>query len=85
VEAEGPIERVKAYLVRTGAADAAFFETVDAEADQLGAGSARPAWRCPDPQPLAIFENVTPGRTRCWTPSASSTGLPQLVRREEAR
>ena len=32
-----PIERVKAYLLRSGAADTAFVEQVDAEADQLGA------------------------------------------------
>ena len=31
-----PIERVKAYLVRSGSADPAFFEAVEAEADQLG-------------------------------------------------
>ena len=31
-----PIERVKAYLVRTGSADLAFFEGIESEADQLG-------------------------------------------------
>jgi pyruvate dehydrogenase E1 component alpha subunit len=53
-----PIERVKAYLVRTGAADATFFEGVDAEADQLGMRVRKSCLEMPDPQPLAIFENV---------------------------
>ena len=33
---QGP-KRVRAYLVRTGAADADFFAAVDAEADEVGA------------------------------------------------
>src|SRR5437016_9184178 len=31
-----PVERVKAYLVRTGSADAAFFEDIEEEATQMG-------------------------------------------------
>jgi len=53
-----PIERVKAYLVRTGSADAAFFEGVDAEADQLGGRVRQACLEMPDPEPLSIFENV---------------------------
>src|SRR5580693_4917539 len=56
-----PIERVKAYLVRSGSADAAFFETVDAEADELGGRVRQACLEMPDPQPLAIFENVYAG------------------------
>ena len=56
-----PIERVKAYLVRTGAADAAFLEGVDAEADELGGRVRRACLEMPDPRPLAIFENVYAG------------------------
>jgi 2-oxoisovalerate dehydrogenase E1 component alpha subunit len=56
-----PIERVKAYLVRTGAADSTFFEGVDAEADQLGLRVRKSCLEMPDPQPLAIFENVYAG------------------------
>jgi pyruvate dehydrogenase E1 component alpha subunit len=56
-----PIERVKAYLVRTGSADATFFETVDAEADQLGGRVRQACLEMPDPQPLAIIENVYAG------------------------
>jgi len=53
-----PIERVKAYLVRTGSADLAFFEGVESEADQLGRRVRRACLEMPDPQPMAIFENV---------------------------
>ena len=56
-----PIERVKAYLVRTGAADAAFLEGVDAEADELGGRVRQACLEMPDPRPLAIFENVYAG------------------------
>jgi 2-oxoisovalerate dehydrogenase E1 component subunit alpha len=53
-----PIERVKAYLVRSGAADAAFFADVDAQADDLGRRIRKACLQMPDPQPLAMFENV---------------------------
>ena len=53
-----PIERVKAYLVRTGAADAAFFAAIDREAAALGKHVRESCLTMPDPQPLAIFDNV---------------------------
>jgi 2-oxoisovalerate dehydrogenase E1 component alpha subunit len=53
-----PVERVRAYLVRTGAADADFFAAVDAEADEVGAQVRKSCLTMPDPQPLSIFENV---------------------------
>jgi pyruvate dehydrogenase E1 component alpha subunit len=53
-----PVERVKAYLVRTGAADQAFFEAIDAEAADVGRGVRQACLAMPDPEPLAIFENV---------------------------
>jgi pyruvate dehydrogenase E1 component alpha subunit len=53
-----PVERVKAYLVRTGAADSAFFEAIDAEAVEVGRRIRQGCLAMPDPQPLAIFENV---------------------------
>jgi pyruvate dehydrogenase E1 component alpha subunit len=56
-----PIERVKAYLVRTGSADAAFLEGVDAEADELGGRVRQACLEMPDPRPLTIFENVYAG------------------------
>jgi pyruvate dehydrogenase E1 component alpha subunit len=53
-----PVERVKAYLVRTGAADNAFFEAVDAEADDVGRGVRNGCLSMPDPQPLSMFDNI---------------------------
>ena len=56
-----PIERLKAYLVRTGSADPAFFEGIEAEADQIGRHIRQACRAMPDPAPLAIFENVYAG------------------------
>ena len=53
-----PVERVKAYLVRTGSADPAFFEAIDAEADEVGRGVRNGCLSMPDPQPLSIFDNI---------------------------
>ena len=53
-----PVERVKAYLVRTGAADQAFFEAIDAEAADVGRRVRQGCLAMPDPEPMAIFENV---------------------------
>jgi 2-oxoisovalerate dehydrogenase E1 component alpha subunit len=53
-----PIERVRAYLVRTGLAEPDFFAEVDAEAKQLGARVREACRTMPDPAPLAIFDNV---------------------------
>src|SRR6266704_991631 len=56
-----PIERVKAYLIRSEFADRDFFEAVDAEADQLGARVRKSCLEMPDPKPAAMFENVYAG------------------------
>jgi 2-oxoisovalerate dehydrogenase E1 component alpha subunit len=53
-----PVERVKAYLVRSGLAGADFFDAIDAEAAQLGRTVRNGCLSMPDPQPLAIFDNV---------------------------
>jgi 2-oxoisovalerate dehydrogenase E1 component subunit alpha len=53
-----PVERVKAYLVRTGSADAAFFEEIDAEATQVGRRIRQACLEMPDPAPLSMFDNV---------------------------
>jgi 2-oxoisovalerate dehydrogenase E1 component alpha subunit len=53
-----PIERVKAYLVRTESATEGFFADVAAEAAELGANIRKSCLEMPDPEPLAIFENV---------------------------
>ena len=53
-----PVERVKAYLVRTGSADPAFFEAIDAEADEVGRRVRNGCLSMPDPQPLSMFDNI---------------------------
>jgi 2-oxoisovalerate dehydrogenase E1 component alpha subunit len=53
-----PIERVRAYLVRTGQAEPEFFAAVDAEANQVGARVREACRTMPDPPPLAIFDHV---------------------------
>ena len=53
-----PIERVKAYLSRSGQADAAFFEAIDREADELAAHVRQGCLDLPDPEPLTIFDEV---------------------------
>ncbi|MEV4103233.1 pyruvate dehydrogenase (acetyl-transferring) E1 component subunit alpha [Nonomuraea sp. NPDC049649] len=53
-----PIERVKAYLFKNELADQEFFDSVEAEADQLGADLRRRCLAMPDPGPMAIFEHV---------------------------
>ena len=56
-----PIERVKAYLLRSGAADTGFIDRVDAEADELGAWLREACRAMPDPAPLSMFEHVYAG------------------------
>jgi pyruvate dehydrogenase E1 component alpha subunit len=53
-----PIARLKAYLSRTGTADAAFFESVDAEGDELAARIRSGTVDMPDPAPSSMFEHV---------------------------
>jgi 2-oxoisovalerate dehydrogenase E1 component alpha subunit len=53
-----PIERVRAYLVRTGQAEPEFFAAVEAEAKEVGARIREACRTMPDPPPLAIFDNV---------------------------
>ena len=44
--------------MRTGSADAAFFAGIDEEAAALGKHVRESCLAMPDPQPLAIFDNV---------------------------
>jgi len=53
-----PIARVKAYLARSGAAEASFFDTVDKEADELADYVRTGARALPDPAPTSIFDHV---------------------------
>jgi len=53
-----PIERVKAYLVRTGKADQGYFDGVEREADELAAHVRKGCLEMADPDPLSIFDHV---------------------------
>jgi 2-oxoisovalerate dehydrogenase E1 component alpha subunit len=53
-----PIERVRAYLVRTGQAEPGFFADVDAEAKAIGTRIREACRTMPDPPPLAVFDHV---------------------------
>jgi 2-oxoisovalerate dehydrogenase E1 component alpha subunit len=53
-----PIERVRAYLVRTGQAGPDFLADVDAEAKKVGAELREACRTMPDPPPLTIFDDV---------------------------
>ena len=53
-----PIERLKAYLVRGGVADQAYFDSIEAEADELAAHVRKGCLELPDPDPLSIFDHV---------------------------
>ncbi len=53
-----PIERVKAYLVRSELADEAFFAAVEAEAAEVGARTRKSCLEMPDPRALSMFDNV---------------------------
>ncbi len=53
-----PIERVKQYLIRSGLVQMSFIEEVEQEASEVGHRVRAACLEMPDPQPLAIFENV---------------------------
>jgi 2-oxoisovalerate dehydrogenase E1 component alpha subunit len=53
-----PIERVRSYQARTGQANSAFFDEVEAEARELGAHIRDACRALPDPAPLALFDHV---------------------------
>jgi pyruvate dehydrogenase E1 component alpha subunit len=53
-----PIARVKAYLSRSGKADADFFAAVDAEGDELAKHIRSGTLDMPDPAPTEMFDHV---------------------------
>jgi 2-oxoisovalerate dehydrogenase E1 component alpha subunit len=53
-----PIERVRAYLVRTGQAEPEFFADVEEQAKRVGAGVREACRTMVDPPTLSIFDNV---------------------------
>ncbi len=56
-----PIERVRAFLARTGLANSAFFDEVEAEAAEIAAHVREGCRALPDPPPLALFDHVYTG------------------------
>ncbi|WP_030292774.1 pyruvate dehydrogenase (acetyl-transferring) E1 component subunit alpha [Streptomyces katrae] len=57
-EAKDPILRLKTYLLASGGADEAFFESLEAESETLGKRVREVVRAMPDPDTMAIFENV---------------------------
>ena len=53
-----PIERVKAYLSRSGVADEDYYADVEREAEELAAHLRKGCLELPDPSPLDIFDQV---------------------------
>src|SRR3712207_9449640 len=53
-----PIARLKAHLSRSGIADAAFFDSVEAEGDELAARIRSGTVEMPDPAPTSMFDAV---------------------------
>ncbi|MEE1773413.1 pyruvate dehydrogenase (acetyl-transferring) E1 component subunit alpha [Streptomyces sp. JV185] len=57
-EAKDPILRLRVYLEKEGAADEAFFTALDEESETLGKRVREAVRAMPDPDPIAIFDNV---------------------------
>ena len=53
-----PIARVEAYLRRGGGASTSFFSKVESEADELGERLRAGIHALPEPDPVALFDNV---------------------------
>ena len=53
-----PIERVRVHLVRSGLADASFFDAVAVEADELAARFRSFVRAMPNPSPERMFSNI---------------------------
>jgi pyruvate dehydrogenase E1 component alpha subunit len=51
-----PIQRLRKYLNREGAADEAFFAGIEAEADELATEVRAACLALPDPDPLSMFD-----------------------------
>jgi pyruvate dehydrogenase E1 component alpha subunit len=56
-----PIERMKAYLSRSGKADKSFFDQVDRDANDLAAHMRAGCLSLADPEPLSMFDHVYAG------------------------
>ena len=68
-----PIERVRAYLLRTGAGDRAFMDEVDQQADDMAARLRQACRDLPDPAPTRCSPTSTPN-LRTWFNKSSDGG-----------
>jgi pyruvate dehydrogenase E1 component alpha subunit len=59
-QAKDPIARVRAFLERTGAADDAFFGSIEDEAAREAVTLRERVLSLPDPEPLEMFDHVYP-------------------------
>ncbi|MCB5163397.1 pyruvate dehydrogenase (acetyl-transferring) E1 component subunit alpha [Streptomyces bambusae] len=57
-EHKDPIERLKTHLLASGGADEEFFAALEAESETLGKRVREAVRAMPDPDTMAIFENV---------------------------
>jgi pyruvate dehydrogenase E1 component alpha subunit len=57
-KAKDPILRMRAFLVKNGYADDAYFAEIDAEADTIAADIRARCIAMPDPKPVTIFDHV---------------------------
>ncbi|WP_346777384.1 pyruvate dehydrogenase (acetyl-transferring) E1 component subunit alpha [Streptomyces sp. HNM0575] len=57
-EAKDPIARLRTYLEKDGLADDAFFASIDEESEAMGKHVREAIRTMPDPDTMAIFENV---------------------------
>ncbi|MBW1596371.1 pyruvate dehydrogenase (acetyl-transferring) E1 component subunit alpha [Streptomyces sp. JJ38] len=57
-EAKDPILRLRTYLEKEGLADEAFFAKLEKESEELGVSVREKIRTMPDPDTMAIFENV---------------------------
>lgn len=53
-----PIQRLRRFLEHNGHADAAYFDSVDKESDEIAARVRAGCLSMPDPEPLSIFDHV---------------------------
>ena len=53
-----PLERMKSFLYKQQLVDSAFFEQLEADADELAARIRKGCLEMPDPDPLSIFDEV---------------------------
>ena len=57
-ETRDPIARLRSFLEREGRADEAYFAEIDAESEEMGRHVREAIRTMPDPDTMAIFENV---------------------------